>query len=112
MATAKLRSASPCFLVDDVFSSAEYYRDVLGFGFDNFYGEPPGFVIVYRDDARVMMKQSPAAAQPSARPNAMASVGTADLFINVDDINVLHEELKARGADILTGPVHRPIYDG
>lgn len=27
----RFKSVSPCFLVDDVVKSAEYYRDVLGF---------------------------------------------------------------------------------
>jgi catechol 2,3-dioxygenase-like lactoylglutathione lyase family enzyme len=112
MTEVTLRPASPCFLVDDVFASAEYYRDILGFGFDNFYGDPPSFVIVSRDAARVMMKQAPAEAQPSARPNALAANGTADLFINVNDIRALAEELDTRGAEILEGPVYRPIYDG
>ncbi len=28
-------------LVKDIFESAEYYRDVLGFSFDQFFGDPP-----------------------------------------------------------------------
>jgi hypothetical protein len=39
-------SISPSFLVDDVVATAEYYRDVLGFSFDRYWGEPPCFVIL------------------------------------------------------------------
>ena len=46
--SAKFLGISPCFLVDDVVKSAEYYRDVLGFHFERYWGEPPCFVIVIR----------------------------------------------------------------
>ena len=65
MTQARLTRASPGFAVSDVFETAEYYRDVLGFRFDLIYGEPPSFVILDRDDARVMMKQVAPEALPS-----------------------------------------------
>ena len=34
--------------VNDVIESAEYYRDVLGFSFNRFFGDPPVFVGVDR----------------------------------------------------------------
>ena len=46
-----MNRAAPYFLVDDVFTTAEFYRDVLGFTFDEFFGDPPSFTIVKRDDA-------------------------------------------------------------
>ena len=41
-----MNRAAPYFLVDDVFTTAEFYRDVLGFTFDEFFGDPPSFTIV------------------------------------------------------------------
>ena len=55
---------SPLFLVPDVLKAAEYYRDVLGFSFNKPYGEPPCFVIVWRDCVDVMLKL---ATDPRAR---------------------------------------------
>ena len=52
-AAAETKSAmlqvAPYFLVEDVFATAEYYRDVLGFTITGFYGEPPSFTIMRRD---------------------------------------------------------------
>lgn len=54
---AKLGAINPYFLVDDVYKAAEYYRDVLGFHFDQFWGEPPAFVMVRRDGIQIMLRQ-------------------------------------------------------
>ena len=42
---AKLTQTAPYFLVRDVFATAEYYRDTLGFTITGFYGEPPSFTL-------------------------------------------------------------------
>ena len=60
----QIASVSPVLLVADVFETAEYYRDVLGFHFDQIYGEPPSFVIVQRDGARLMFRQPREGAPP------------------------------------------------
>src|SRR5215831_9078676 len=57
-------NVSPVLLVSDVFETAEYYRDVLGFHFNQIYGEPPSFVIVQRDSARLMFRQPRDGAPP------------------------------------------------
>ena len=44
-----------CFLVDDVVKSAEYYRDVLGFSFNRYWGEPPCFVMLERDGVQFFL---------------------------------------------------------
>ena len=53
----RMNRVAPYFLVGDVFATAEFYRDVLGFTFDEFFGEPPSFTIVKRDDVRIMFRQ-------------------------------------------------------
>jgi catechol 2,3-dioxygenase-like lactoylglutathione lyase family enzyme len=106
---AHLLATSACFVVEDVFSSAEYYRDVLGFSFDTFFGDPPTFVILRRDGIAVMLKQL-AGAKPQA-----ADVGPPaflDAYFWVDDLDALADELRARGADFAVEPTKRPIYDG
>ena len=34
-------SIAPYFIVDDVVTTANYYRDQLGFHYERFWGEPP-----------------------------------------------------------------------
>ena len=96
--------AAPFQLVDDVFATAEYYRDRLGFAFDTFFGEPPVFVIVRRNTARLMFRQVPDKARPAARPNVKRMAHTLDIYIWVSDVDALAVELRNRGADILAGP--------
>jgi catechol 2,3-dioxygenase-like lactoylglutathione lyase family enzyme len=110
MAQAHLTRAAPCFAVADVFSTAEYYRDVLGFSFDRFYGDPPSFVILHRDAARVMLKQ----VAPEAMPHAAEkrSLLQYDIFFDVNDARAMADELRGRGAEILQEPVDRQIWNG
>ena len=107
----QIASVSPVLLVADVFETAEYYRDVLGFHFDEIYGEPPSFVIVERDGARLMFRQ-PSKGEPPP-PNATVTPNFAwDVFLAVDDVEALAEELRGKKAEILSGPTLRPIWNG
>jgi hypothetical protein len=110
MAQARLTRASPSFPVADVFATAEYYRDVLGFSFDRIWGQPPSFVILDRDDARLMIKQVAAEALPT--PARKRSNEQYDVYIYASDVTALAEELGGKGADIMEGPIDRPIYNG
>ena len=40
-ADQKLFGIAPYLIVDDIFQSAAFYRDKLGFQFDRIWGEPP-----------------------------------------------------------------------
>jgi hypothetical protein len=40
---------------DDVVEPAEYYRDVFGFRFDRYGGEPPCFLILGRDSVEIFL---------------------------------------------------------
>ena len=91
----QIASAAPVLLVTDVFATAEYYRDVLGFHFDRIYGEPPSFVIVQRDGARLMFRQ-PREGAPR-RSTAPSTPNFAwDVFLSVDDVEALAEELRGK----------------
>lgn len=107
----QITSASPVLLVADIFATAEYYRDVLGFQFDEIHGDPPSFVIVQRDGVRLMFRQPREGAPPP--PNGGVSPAfPIDVFLYVEDVDALAEELRARHADILHGPTYRPIWNG
>lgn len=96
--------AAPFLLVDDVVKSGEYWRDVLGFNLGRYFGNPPGFTIMQRNTARVMLRQAPAAARPAAVTNTAKMHEALDLYIWVSDVTALAEELKRRGADIVNPP--------
>lgn len=103
---AKLKSISTWFVVDDVIASAEHYRDKYGFGFNNFFGDPPVFVLVRRGAAEIGLSQT----SPDKRGNCSNTKlvpGTYDTYIRVDDIAALEKELRASGADIMQGPIDR-----
>src|SRR5262245_43830070 len=109
-ARCTLTSAAPYFLVDDVFATAEFYRDVLGFTFDEFFGNPPSFTIVRRDDVRIMLRQVRPARPPVARPNRSVMDETFDAYVYVSNVDQLAAELRARKADVVDGPITR-IYN-
>ena len=106
----RMRSVVPYFLVDDVFATAEFYRDTLGFTFDQFFGEPPSFTIVARDDVRIMLRQVRPARPPVARLNRSVMDDTFDAYIYVSNVDRLAAQLRAKKADIVEGPVDR-IYN-
>lgn len=109
MSQVRLSRVAPGFAVADVFTTAEYYRDVLGFSFDQIWGNPPGFVILDRDQARLMIKQVAPEALPTAVRRSDAQI---DAYIYADDVTALADELRAKGADIVEGPIERQIYPG
>ncbi len=97
---------APCFLVDDVVATANYYRDRLGFQYDRFWGDPPGFCMVYRSGIVIMLSQFHRLAP--MRPNRLADPnGEAwDAYVWVDDADALFAEFTAKGVKIT-----RPICD-
>jgi len=95
----KLYGIAPYLIVDDIFQSAEFYRDKLGFDFNRIWGEPPQFVIVHRDGVHIMLKglRSPSNIRPNNRVNRDACW---DAYIWVKDADALYEELRSRGVKI------------
>ncbi len=102
--------AAPALLCKDVFETAEYYRDVLGFAFERIDGKPPSFVILDRGGARLMFRQ-PRGDAPRA-PNSAAIADFPDVFVYADDVDALADEFRAKGADIVRAPTYRPIWNG
>jgi hypothetical protein len=79
---------------------------MLGFNLGRYFGNPPGFVIMQRNAARVMLRQAP---RPAAITNTSRLHEALDLYIWISDVTALHDELKARGAEIVNPP---EIEDG
>jgi catechol 2,3-dioxygenase-like lactoylglutathione lyase family enzyme len=104
---SRMTSVAPYFLVDDVFATAEFYRDALGFTFDEFFGVPPSFTIVERDDVRIFFRQVRPARPPAARPNRSVMGETFDAYIYVSNVDDLATELRTKKIEIIEGPINR-----
>jgi uncharacterized glyoxalase superfamily protein PhnB len=94
-------SVTPYFIVDDIISTAAYYRDALGFECDQFWNEPPSFCIVRRNGVGIMLAQFEVTGV--MRPNRVADPeGRAwDAYISVDAADALYAEFKAKGVKIV-----------
>ena len=94
---------APYFIVDDVVTTADWYRDRLGFSYDRFWGEPPAFCMVRRSGGVIMLSQLEEAGH--ARPNHTVDPerGAWDAYIWVEDADALHAEFQANGVTIARG---------
>lgn len=93
-------SIAPYFIVDDVVSTANYYRDKLGFSYERFWNDPPSFCMVRRSGVTIMLAQLE---QPGVmRPNHPLDPegGAWDGYVWVDDADALYAEFKSKGVKI------------
>lgn len=95
--TATLTGIAPQFVVADVVTTAEYYRDVLGFKIFGYWLDPPVYAIVKRDEAEIHFGKQDS--EPKA--NSAFRECAIDAYIRTADIDALYEELKSSGAEII-----------
>ena len=98
MPRSKIIGSASILLVKDVIASANYYRDKVGFNYDRFWGEPPGFCILYRDGFHLMLKQ--VEDEKYVVPHHKAVKDMWNIYFWVDDADKLYEELINLGAKI------------
>jgi predicted enzyme related to lactoylglutathione lyase len=93
-------SIAPYFIVDDVVTTANYYRDKLGFKYERFWGEPPCFCMVMRSGAIIMLGQLEAIGV--MRPNrSVDPEGEAwDAYIWIENADALVAEFESKGVRI------------
>jgi predicted enzyme related to lactoylglutathione lyase len=99
---------APYFVVDDVVSTANYYRDMLGFHYDRLWNDPPSFCIVEQNGAAIMLAQFE---QPGlGRPNHIADPegGAWDAYVWADNVDVLNRQFKANGVKIIRDVSEKP----
>jgi uncharacterized glyoxalase superfamily protein PhnB len=101
-----LKSVAPQIVVEDVVATAEYYRDVLGFEINGFWADPPVYAIVSRGGVEIHFGKS----EKNGSSNSVVRSGSFDLYVWVDDIEGLHEELMSASANVVEGPVKR-VYE-
>lgn len=94
----KLTAVAPIFIVKDVVASANYWRDKLGFNYDQFFGEPPAFCMADRDGLTVMLQQRENSDAETRYWKICAQMWNA--YFWVDDADALYEEFRSRGAII------------
>jgi catechol 2,3-dioxygenase-like lactoylglutathione lyase family enzyme len=106
-----LEGHATVLLVEDVRRSVEYYRDRLGFEVDLYDANPQHWGYGRRDGCSVHYACFEGV---GARPNSEAvPPDLVDVYVYVDDVDALHEELARRGADLLGPPARRGygMYD-
>jgi predicted enzyme related to lactoylglutathione lyase len=93
-------SIAPYFVVDDVVTTANYYRDKLGFEYARFWGEPPCFCMVQRCGIVIMLSQLEVTGV--MRPNRAVDPerGAWDAYIWIDNADALYAEFKSKGVII------------
>jgi catechol 2,3-dioxygenase-like lactoylglutathione lyase family enzyme len=101
-----IRSAS-YFPVANVERSLTFYQLVLGFPCEYSAGEPPQFAICSRDGLAIMLRE--VSESKSITPSEKQG-GTWDVFFWVSDANELHAEFKAKGVEIVYGPLIQEAY--
>lgn len=93
-------SIAPYFIVEDIVTTANYYRDKLGFQYRRFWNEPPSFCMVNRKGVVIMLAQLEKSG--AVRPNRVVDPeGEAwDAYIWIDNADALYSEFKAKGVKI------------
>ncbi|MDE1466613.1 VOC family protein [Aurantiacibacter sp. D1-12] len=100
----QIGAAAACLLVRDVRVAADYYAEKLGFRTPQFYGEPPTFAIPQRDGQSIMLAR--ANEGNSVHANS-TDFGMFSAYFWVRDVDALHSEFTANGADIAQEPQDR-----
>jgi hypothetical protein len=98
---SRITDSAAVLRVRDVVAAANHYRDAMGFDYERFYGEPPGFVILARGDVYLMLKRVDDA--KLVAPHRMVDVESCDVYFWVSDVDALHAEFAHRGAKISDG---------
>ncbi len=100
-----LKSIVPILFVRDVPTSANYFRDKLGFVIDFLYGEPPFYGAVSRDEVCIHLR---CVHQPNFAELAAREVSLILASIEVPDVQAMFKEFEKRGAEIAEPPSHKP----
>jgi uncharacterized glyoxalase superfamily protein PhnB len=105
---ARLDNVAPVLVSPDLRRTAGYYCDVLGFESVEHYEAPEPFVALYRDSVEIIVVQ---AARGRVEPNAARYGAGYDVYLDSEDlagIDLLYDELIAKGARIVSEPKLTP----
>ena len=97
-------SIAPFFYVRDVVTSANYYRDTLGFHYNRLWNEPPSFAMVKRGGIVIMLSQNEVRDVIRHNREVDPDGGAWDAYVWVDDVDALYTEYKAKRVTIVREP--------
>lgn len=106
MKPTRLQGSAPILLVQDVARAAEFYRDKLGFRFDEYWGDPPAFCILRRDGRHLML--SLLQDDQPANPHRERVAGMWDVYFWVDDAEALFTECQGAGVSLVYALCDQP----
>jgi catechol 2,3-dioxygenase-like lactoylglutathione lyase family enzyme len=92
---SRVVGAATVFVVSDIAKSVEHYRDVLGFTVTFQYGTPMFYACLCRDEVALHLLS---ARQTKRLP------GNGGICVFVRDVDGMHAELAARGANVIKPP--------
>ncbi len=106
-----LEGHATVLLVEEVRRSVEYYRNRLGFEVDLYDADPAHYGYARRDACSVHFAHWDGVGPRSN--SAVVPPDMFDLYVYVDEVDALHEELIGRGAEALGPPVRQGygMYD-
>src|SRR3954471_6826995 len=105
MAKLDFEAIAPQFVVQDVKSTAEWYRDKLGFEIlGYFFSEPPVYSIVQRGGVLIHFGRADAEQTFS---NTSIRQMSMDAYVLISDVVGLYDDLRSRGVDMPYPPTER-----
>jgi catechol 2,3-dioxygenase-like lactoylglutathione lyase family enzyme len=97
---SRLTGLAPVLVVPDVAAALAYYGSKLGFEGEAYQEEPGIYAFTRRDGCELHFARG-----DEARPNhEVVAPDLFDVYLWVDDVEGLHDELVFRGADVILAP--------
>lgn len=102
------KSLTPNLVVRDIAASAAFYRDVLGFTVKQTVPEQTPFVFVWLERGSVQVFLNDAGTVQRELPAAAKNLGGSGMFIIVDGLDALHDEVSKRTTLVM--PMTKRFY--
>ena len=101
----KVYASTPLLVVSDLKKVAAFYERVLGYEDVEFFGEPPGFCMMHRDqhDLMLSLAEKPSEVHPHGRFQVW------DVHLRVADLEAEKTAIEAAGGK-LCGPIRETEY--
>jgi uncharacterized glyoxalase superfamily protein PhnB len=108
-APAKLRSATPVFLVDDIEKTMRWYKGTLDFEADPFpEGPPHAFCILRKDEVTIFLQQLAGYQKPDLYHQRKGGVWS--VYLHTQGIEELYDALRNNPDVTVIQPLHRQPY--
>ena len=102
----KLYGSAPVLMVHDVVKTAEFYKDKLGFHFNRYWGEPPSFCILHKDQFSVIINKIDS--EKALVKNDDVCKDFWDIYFWIEDVSVYYKYLVENDVPILQPLTDKP----